>query len=103
MVISELTGYVFATGPNQANKYDNVYEYLLHYFGNKFIHRVYCTFECKAHMVGLPLLTKSTAPTTKKVVQEATHGDDSKLIGVKRTITNILRITWNTKWNFNST
>lgn len=51
--ISELTGYVFVTGPNQANKYDDVYEYLLHYLGNKFVHRVYRAFECKDHMVGL--------------------------------------------------
>ena len=42
--ITELTGHIFVIGPNQANKYDDAYTYLLHYFGNTFNHRLYRAF-----------------------------------------------------------
>ena len=82
--IAELNSHVFVTGPNQANKYDDAYKHRLHYFGNKFNHRVYQAFECKDETVGLDLHNKPSAPMTTKIVQEATPGADSKMIGVKR-------------------
>ena len=84
--ISELTSRVFVIGPNQVNKHDDTYKYVLHYFGNKFNHRVYRESEFKDRMVGLALPTKPTASTIKKVVQEVTPGDNSKFVGIKRIV-----------------
>ena len=85
-VIVKLSTHVFVTGPNQASKYDDAYKHILFYLGNKFNHRVHRAFECKDYAVGLSLLCKPTAPTTQKVVQEATPGDNSMFVGVERTI-----------------
>ena len=86
--VPELSGKVFVTGPSQAARYDDTYKALLHYFGNKFDHRVYLAFEKKDKDIGLSLLTKPSVPMIKKIVQEATAGDSSVLKGVEKEIIN---------------
>ena len=84
--IPELSSKVFVTGPSQATRYDDAYRALIHYFGNKFNHRVYRAFERKDISVGLSLLTKPRPPMVKKVIQEPTAGPDSKLQGVEKEV-----------------
>ena len=86
--VPELSGKVFVTGPSQAARYDDTYKALLHYFGNKFDHRVYLAFKRKDKDIGLSLLTKPSVPMIKKIVQEATAGDSSVLKGVEKEIIN---------------
>ena len=64
--ISELTGHVFATGPNQASEYDNACKHLLNYLGNKFDNRVYLVFERRDYTVGLALLTKPVGQQSRR-------------------------------------
>ena len=66
--IPELSGKVFITGPSQATKYDETYKALLHYFNNKYDHRICRAIEAKDTTVGLALLTRPTPPKTKKTV-----------------------------------
>ena len=77
----DLTGKVFVKGPLQAAKYDEAYKAILTYIGSKYDHRVYKAFEYKDKSKGLNLLTKPTAPKMKKIIQEATIGINSVLIG----------------------
>lgn len=78
---SDLIGKVFIKGPLQAAKYDEAYKAILNHIGMKYDHRVYKAFEYKDKSKGTNLLTKPKAPMTKKIVQVATLGEDSKMIG----------------------
>ena len=77
----DLAGKVFVKGPLQAAKYDEAYKAILTYIGSNYDHRVYKAFEYKDKSKGLNLLTKPTAPKIKKIIQEATIGLNSVLIG----------------------
>ena len=77
--MANFSGKVFTTGPSQASRYDEAYKALLHYFGNKFDHRVYRAFERKDVSVGLIPLVKPIPPKIKKIIQEATVDDASEL------------------------
>ena len=82
----ELSGKIFISGPSQAARYDDTYKALLHYFNNKYDYRIYKAFEMKDKDAGLTLITRPTAPTVKKIVQEATKGKDSKMVGVEKEV-----------------
>ena len=78
---TDLHGKVFIKGPLQAAKYDEAYKAILNHIGMKYDHRVYKAFEYKDVSKGTNLLTKPKAPMTTKVVQVATIGEDSKMVG----------------------
>ena len=73
-------------GMLQALQYDEAYKILMTYFGTTYDHRVQDAFEYKDDSIGINMLTKSAAPMIDKVVQVATLGEDSKMIGEVQTI-----------------
>ena len=77
----DLKGKVFIKGTNQAACYDDAYKALMTYFGSKYDQRVYRAFEQKDATAGSKMLKKPVAPMVDKVIQEATLGSDSKLVG----------------------
>ena len=79
---TKLSGKVFINGPTQAASYDEAYKAIIMYFGSKYDQRVYHAFEQKDANAGRKLLIKSTAQMIEKVVQIATEGENSKLIGM---------------------
>ena len=83
---NDLKGKVFIKGKAQASKYDEAYKALITYFGLKYDQRIYRAFEHKDADVGRSTITKPKPPMINKVVQEASLGDDSKMIGVNRSV-----------------
>jgi len=77
----DLNGKVFVKGPLQAAKYDETYKAILTYIRSNYDHRVYKAFEYKDKSKGLNLLAKPSDPKIKKIIQEATIGLNSVLIG----------------------
>ena len=80
----ELNRKMFVSGPSQAAWYDDIYKAFLHYSNNNYDYRVHRPIVMKDADNGMTLLTRLTPPTIKKVAHEATVGDQSKLIGVKK-------------------
>ena len=78
---ADLKGKVFVKGALQAAKYDEAYKAILNHIGAKFDHRVYKAFEYKDRTKGINLLIKPRPPMINKVVQFATMGEDSVLVG----------------------
>jgi len=74
---------VFVKDPTQAPKYDEVYKLLIAYVGTIYDYRVWKAFETKDRNTGLTMLTKPSAPTTRKIIQEAIAVDISVLKGVE--------------------
>ena len=70
----DLNGKVFVKGLLQTAKYDEAYKAILTYIGSNCDHRLYKDFEYQDKSKGLNLLTKPSAPKTKKIIQEATIG-----------------------------
>ena len=77
----DLNGKVFVKGPLQAAKYDEAYKAILTYIGSNYDHRVYKAFDYKDKNKGLNIITTPSAPKIKKIIQEATIGFNSVLIG----------------------
>jgi len=83
---NDLKGKVFVKGVSQAAKFDETYKALIIYFGLKYDQRIYRAFEHKDANVGRSKLVKLNPPMINKVIQEATKGEDSKIIGVVRSV-----------------
>merc|ERR1740124_1955217 len=82
----DLKGKVFVKGASQAEKFDETYKALIIYFGLKYDQRIYRAFEHKDADVGRSKLVKPKPPMINKVIQEATEGEDIKIIGVVRSV-----------------
>ena len=77
----------FVLGGSQASKYDEAYKAIVTYVVTKFDHRISRDYELKDADAGRSMLTKPNAPMKDKIVQVATIGEDSKLVGeVQRVI-----------------
>ena len=83
---TEVSGSVFIKGPTQAASYDEEYNALMTYFGGKYDQMMYRAYEQKDSNVGRKFLLKPSTLMIDKVVQIATLGADSKLIGEVRSV-----------------
>ena len=82
----DLRGKVFVKGATQASKYDETYKALIIYFGLKYDQRIYRAFEHKDADVGRNTIVKPKPPMISKIIQEATEGEDSRMMGIMKTV-----------------